>query len=134
MPRPLPRLLSLLIALAASPLLADRLDPGTMVSLPVEIANAGTEPIACEAEIAHWFASDLGRIEPGTSAVLDLWRDPITGTRAARNEKGEFLPLERAWCGLAGQAYATRWPLPLAADTTALAVACAPEGAQLICR
>jgi hypothetical protein len=120
--------------MAATPALADTLDPAAMVSIPVSIANVGPEPIACEAEIAHWFASDLGRIEPGATATLDLWRDPDTGTRAARNAKGEFLPLERAWCGLAGQAYATRWPLPLVAGTTALAVACAPESARLVCR
>ncbi len=134
MPSPLPFVVFVAAALAATPPAAEALDPAAMVLLPVEIANAGPEPIACEAEIAHWFAADLGRIEPGASATLDLWRDPATGTRATRNAGGEFLPLERAWCGLAGRAYATRWPLPLTPGTTALAVACAPEGARLSCR
>jgi hypothetical protein len=134
---PLPRLarLALIVAALAPPAsAAEALDPAGLVPLPVTVANAGPAAIACEAEVAHWFALALGTVAPGAAAPLDLWRDPATGTRAVRNARGEFLPLERAWCGLAGQAYATRWPLPLTPDTTALAVACAPEGARLVCR
>lgn len=110
-------------------------DPGSLVAVPVEVHNSGAAPILCQAEIAHWFATDLARIAPGGSANLDLRFDPLTGTWAAMNTRGEALPVERAWCGLEGRTYETRWDLSLGRDEPkARQLHCRGEGAGLDCR
>lgn len=102
-----------------------------MQSVPVTVVNAGAEPVNCQAEIAHWFSAELASIAPGRDASLDIWRDPATGSHATRNEHGEFLPVERAWCGIEGRAYVTRWQITLAPDTR---LTCAPAGDRLVCQ
>lgn len=105
-----------------------------LVSVPVEIHNSGEAPILCQAEIAHWFATDLARIEPGEGANLDLHFEPATGTWAVINRRGEALPAERAWCGLAGRTYETRWDVSLARDQPqARQFDCRAEGDRLNC-
>ena len=108
-------------------------------ALVVRIANAGADPITCHAEVAHWFATDLGEIAPGANLALDLWRDPATGTVTTRNTAGEFLPVERAWCGVKGRAYQTRWQITLnrAADGRPVAdqsLTCTARDGGLDCR
>jgi len=110
-------------------------DRGSLIAAPVEIHNSGTAPILCQAEIAHWFATDLARIAPGNRASLDLRFDPASGTWAVMNTRGEALPLERAWCGLEGRTYETRWNLSLGRDQPqAQQLDCHAEGAGLDCR
>lgn len=110
-----------------------------MEPLAVSIANAAGTPITCHAEVAHWFSADLGEVAPGAERPLDLWRDPATGAVATRNAGGEFLPVERAWCGLGGRAYETRWQITLnsAADAPAPApqrLSCSVQDDRLACR
>lgn len=94
--------------------------------IPTEIRNSGASAILCQAEIAHWFATDLALIEPGGTAVLDLRFEATTGTWAVINAEGEALPLERAWCGVEGRTYETRWTLVLEREH--------PEPARLDCQ
>lgn len=106
---------------------------------PVTLRNDGAEPITCHAEIAHWFAADLGAAAPGADVVIDLWRNPATGEVTTRNAKAELLPVERAWCGVAGRAYQTRWQIPLtratgAAPGAGTRFACTVQEGRLACR
>jgi len=97
--------------------------------------NSGKVPILCQAEIAHWFAADLASIAPGERASLDLRFDTLSGAWAAMNARGEALPVERAWCGLKGRTYETRWNLTLGRDQPRpRQLDCRPEGAGLNCR
>jgi hypothetical protein len=106
-----------------------------LVSVPVEVLNSGTAAILCQAEIAHWFGTDLASIEPGGRASLDLRFDTLSGTWATMNARGEALPVERAWCGLKGRTYETRWDLTLGRDKPqARQISCREEGAGLDCR
>jgi hypothetical protein len=110
-------------------------DGAGMAAVAVELSNTGAAAVTCHAEIAHWFAADLARIAPGQSGTLDLWRDPATGTYATRNARGEFMPVERVWCGLEGQAYRTRWLLALPQPAPArMTLSCAAEAGRLACR
>ena len=104
-----------------------------MVAVPVTVMNAGTEPVSCQAEIAHWFSAELASIAPGRDRALDIWRDPATGSHATRNEHGEFLPVERAWCGIEGRAYVTRWQITLK-PAMPRRLTCAAAGDRLACR
>ncbi len=90
------------------------------------VANAGREPLACNADIAHWYSVELAAVAPGKTASLELWFDPSSGTYAALNDKRENLPVERLWCGIEGRAYATRSQIAL--DNGA-----APAARQLTC-
>lgn len=130
--RPLAVALPLLLAAAGATATvpAEGLEP-----LDLQVTNAGAAAIACEAEIAHWFSADMGRAAPGEMLALDLWRNPASGVHATRNSAGEFLPVERVFCGLAGRAFATRWVVPLHPDAPAgRRLSCAPDGDRLTCR
>ena len=102
---------------------------GNLSRLSISIENVGDVPIECRAEIAHWFAAPLGIVAPKHDSELDLWVDASTGTIATRNEKQEFLPVERVWCGVEGRAYETRWLLPLERRLEAV-----PAPRRLSCR
>jgi hypothetical protein len=107
--------------------------------LTLTVTNAGSEPIACHADIAHWYSLELAKAAPGTALEIELWFDPKTGTYAALNDKRENLPVERLWCGIDGHAYATRALVSLDrhAETlpaTKRALSCAESGDRLVCR
>lgn len=114
------------LALAGPALAAKTVDSHGLVAVPVEVRNSGNTPILCQAEIAHWFAMDLARIAPDETVSLDLRFSRPTGTWAAINARGEALPVERAWCGVEGRTFETRWNLELGRD--------APQPLQLDCR
>ncbi|RST85046.1 hypothetical protein EJC49_17875 [Aquibium carbonis] len=114
---------------------AETVDPRGLVRLPVDVRNSGDAVIRCQAEIAHWFAADLASIEPGQQASLDLRYDTVSGAWATMNVHGEALPLERAWCGVEGRTYETRFDLDLGRDQPqARRLDCRAEGAGLTCR
>lgn len=108
-----------LLFLLAGPALAAEHGPavrtGTegLEAVSLQVANAGAVPIACEAQIAHWFALPVALADPGQVAEAVLWRDPVTGTVHLTNDRGEALPVERLWCGLAGRTWATRAPVAI---------------------
>lgn len=135
MSSPLPFTVAIFLVLTAPATAGKTVNRDNLVAVPVEIHNSGAAHILCQAEIAHWFATDLARIAPGGSASLDLRFDTQTGTWAAMNTRGEALPVERAWCGLEGHTYETRWNLSLGRDhPQALQLDCRGEGAGLSCR
>ena len=80
---------------------------------PVVIRNAGPLAIACTAEYAHWYSSEIGTAEAGKELNAELWFEIATGTYVMLNARQENLPVERLWCGIGGNAYATRAVLPL---------------------
>ena len=109
--------------------------PENLVSIPAEIRNSGSEAILCQAEIAHWFATDLATIPPGAATRLDLRFEPATGIWAVINAIGEALPVERVWCGLKGRTYETRSTLRLARRQPQPAhLDCRAEASGLVCR
>lgn len=113
----------------------ETVDPHGLVRLPIDVRNSGDAVIRCQAEIAHWFAADLASIDPGRQASLDLRYDTLSGTWATLNVRGEALPLERAWCGVEGRTYETRWDLKLGRDQPqAQQLDCRAEGSGLTCR
>ena len=123
------------LASAAPAAAAKTVDKANLVAAAVEIANSGAAPVLCQAEIAHWFAMDLATIAPGRKAALGLYFDTKTGTWAAINAVGEALPVERAWCGLQGHTYETRWNIDLGRDRPeARQFDCRATGARLDCR
>lgn len=106
-----------------------------LVAVALDIRNDGSAPILCQAEIAHWFATDLARVVPGETASLGLRVNTRSGTWAAMNTAGEALPVERAWCGLEGRTYETRFDLGLkSAKPQARQLNCRAEGKSLACR
>lgn len=128
--------LALGLATAAS---AEQHVKGTdgLTPLTVVVDNAGPEPLACGAAVAHWYSVDLGAAAAGASVTIDLWRDPASGAVYALNPSRDRLPIERLWCGLAGRSWATRAEIDLprrpgTADDIALS--CAPAGERLACR
>ena len=70
MSSPLPFTVALLMLLTAPAIAGKTVDRDSLVAAPVEILNSGAAPILCQAEIAHWFATDLARIVPA-HAVCD---------------------------------------------------------------
>ncbi len=114
---------------------AETVDMQGLIAVPVEVLNSGTATILCQAEIAHWFGTDLASIEPGESGTLDLRFDTLSGTWATMNTRGEALPVERVWCGLKGRTYETRWNLKLDRDKPqARQISCRGTGPGLDCR
>jgi hypothetical protein len=106
-----------------------------LVPAPAEIKNSGSETILCQAEIAHWFSTDLASVAPRETVSLDLRFDRSTGTWAVINAVGEALPVERVWCGVKGRTYETRSALRL--DRTqpkAIRLDCRAETSGLVCR
>ncbi|RUV60703.1 MAG: hypothetical protein EOS23_24705 [Mesorhizobium sp.] len=105
--------------------------------VPLTISNAGREALSCNADFAHWYSATIATAAPGKSASVELWFDPKTGTFAILNDKRENLPVERLWCGLASQAYATRVQIALDRTSAAkgqVAVTCSSADDRLACR
>jgi hypothetical protein len=123
------------LALAVPAAAGGVIDPKGLVRMPVEVRNSGEAPLLCQAEIAHWFETDLAVVPPGASASLDLRFDTVSGAWAAMNARGEALPLQRAWCGEQGRAYETRFDLALGpAHPQARRLDCRAEQASVACR
>lgn len=128
---PFQELLSILLAIMVTATTSAA--SAEMEAVPLTVVNTGRESVNCQAEIAHWFSAELASIAPGRDASLDIWRDPASGGHATRNEHGEFLPVERAWCGIEGRAYVTRWQIKLS-PAMPRRLTCAAAGDRLDCR
>lgn len=102
------------------------------------INNLAAEPIICNAQIAHWYSVVLAKADPDKIAEIEFWRDPETGTLSVLNDSAENMPVEAAWCGLAGQAYKTRSALKLerqpGAGQAHRSVSCHSSENRLLCR
>lgn len=123
------------LALTAPAMAAKTVNPDHLVAVPIEIRNTSSAPVLCQAEIAHWFATDLATIAPGERAELGLRFDTATGTWAAMNAKGEALPVERAWCGFEGRTFETRFDLTLEREKPQpRTIDCTAEDQRLGCR
>lgn len=113
----------ILLPIFASPALAVELRPA-----PVDVTNKGTAPIACVAQLAHWFSTGLGTAEPGETLRIPLRLEPSTRTYVLLNVKNDHMPVEALWCGIAGKAYETR----AAIERGQTEVSCAGTG-RLVC-
>ncbi|MEI5676709.1 hypothetical protein G6N74_10055 [Mesorhizobium sp. CGMCC 1.15528] len=133
----LPLMLTLATSAQATELRHITVRTGTDGLSPVSltVANAGKEPLACNADIAHWYSVELTAVAPGKAAQIELWFDPKSGTYAALNDKRENLPVERLWCGIEGRAYATRSQIALdhGAAPAALQLTCSDKTGRLVC-
>lgn len=103
-----------------------------------EAVNGSGRPIACTAQIAHWFSFPVGRAAPGGAVRSGLLSDPSTGTVFIDNGAGDLLPVETLWCGFEGRAWETRHVVPLARRRGEapgdVAVTCTPGDGRLRCR
>jgi hypothetical protein len=105
--------------------------------VPLTISNSGNEGLSCNADFAHWYSAGIATVEPGKSALVELWFDAKTGTFTILNDKRENLPVERLWCGLSGRAYATRVQITLDRADAAKgerSVSCSVAQDSLVCR
>ncbi len=82
-------------------------------SFEVAVKNTGETVLACDASIAHWYSNALGDIEPGETLRFVLRADAASGTVFLRNDVGDDMPVQRLWCGLKGQSWATRAEISL---------------------
>src|SRR4051794_34667475 len=112
----IPRLTLFLIG----PALADEV---AFLQIQMEVKNRSERPIACSAQLAHWFSVELGAAAPQASISVALVYDPASGTVFIPNDSGDRMPIEIAWCGFEGSAWETRSQLDLAKATEA-AIAC----------
>lgn len=126
---------AVLLSMAGPAHAGKTVDMEGLVAVDLAVRNDGAEPILCQAEIAHWFATDLARVAPGETVSLGLRVNTNSGTYAAMNTAGEALPVERAWCGLEGRTYASRFDLGLkSAKPQAGQLSCRAEGDRLACQ
>lgn len=106
--------------------------------VPVDVRNTGVVPLSCTIELAHWYSITLAEALPGGRTVIDLWFDPAKGTYLILNDKQENMPVEAAWCGIAGRAYQTRTLMVLDRNTGASPqpreMTCAASGDRLLCK
>ena len=106
--------------------------------VPVDVRNTGVVPLSCTIELAHWYSITLGDALPGGRTVIDLWFDPAKGAYLILNGKQENMPVEAAWCGIAGRAYQTRTPIVLDRNTGAnpqpREMTCTASGDRLLCK
>lgn len=82
-------------------------------SFEVAVKNTGETVLACDASIAHWYSNALGDIAPGETLRFVLRADAGSGTVFLRNDLGDDMPVQRVWCGLKGQSWATRAEISL---------------------
>ncbi len=82
-------------------------------SFEVAVKNTGETVLACDASIAHWYSNALGDIAPGETLRFVLRADAGSGTVFLRNDVGDDMPVQRVWCGLKGQSWATRAEIAL---------------------
>lgn len=82
-------------------------------SFEVAVKNTGETVLACDASIAHWYSNALGEVAPGETLRFVLRADAASGTVFLRNAVGDDMPVQRVWCGLKGQSWATRAEISL---------------------
>lgn len=111
---------------------------GGLIHVPVEVTNASSEAMSCTLQLAHWYSIDLGTTAPGHNALIDLWFDRSSATYLILNDKQENMPVEAAWCGLAGRAYETRSEISLRRhagnNPVARKITCVAPGGRLSCK
>ena len=136
-----------MVVLAAGAARAERYVPysgietGTegQVEIALSVENRGSGPIACTAQLAHWYSAPLGEAEGGDIIRAVLWHDPGDGTLSLLNDGQDRMPVEAIWCGPvdAPDVARTRVTLPIQAGPlpgAAIARACGPDGTgALIC-
>jgi len=109
-----------------------------LIPAPAVIVNTGREPLACTAQLAHWYSRVVGMAAPGAGARVNLWFDPVTGTYLILNDKRENMPVEALWCGIAGRAYITRAMIDLDRRIGAKAgtreIICAASNNRVVCK
>jgi hypothetical protein len=108
-------------------------DEVAFLQISVEVKNRSGRPIACSAQLAHWFSVELGGAAPQTSISIGLVSDPATGTVFILNDASDRMPIEAAWCGFKGNAWETRSQLDItkAAD---ISISCDAVAGRLSCR
>lgn len=106
---------------------------GTVGTTPiaVTIRNATGSPITCQAALAHWYSSDLGRLPSGSTLPVVLHHDPENGEISLLNDTADRMPVEALWCGLpdSSEIARTRLTLPIRRSPApaALTFVCAIE-------
>lgn len=85
-----------------------------LTALRMDIVNTGELAISCNANLAHWYSLELGRVAHGMQLSAPLWVNPETAAVFVLNPIGDQMPVERLWCGVAGRSWETRFEMPLA--------------------
>lgn len=109
-----------------------------LTPVPLDVTNASEASLLCIGELAHWYSTEVARIETGATVRVDLWFDPKFGTYTLLNDSDENMPLEALWCGRAGRAYETRGRILLDRSPDrvpdALTLACTLLDGQVRCK
>lgn len=130
-----------LLALATGPAAAEDAAP-EVTYLPVHVTaeNQTGGPLECQAVAGHWYSFDLGTGAVGATMTFDMAVDPMTGTVVMWNSAMDPVPIESVYCGVAGEAWDTRFTFPLRriaetaeADETS-AFVCEAAAGRVTCR
>jgi hypothetical protein len=100
--------------------------------ISVEVKNRSGRPIACSAQLAHWFSTELGSAAPDGAISAGFMSDPATGTVFILNDPGERIPVEAAWCGFSGKEWETRSQLNFT-EADEIHILCEARGERLSC-
>jgi hypothetical protein len=138
---PLPLLvIGMALAVAAAAEETEPVARGTagLVALPFAAKNGSPGRIVCSAALAHWYSVEFGAAARDETVWATLWYDPRSGTTFVLNAREDRMPIQALWCGLAGQAWATRAAVALpqraGAAPQPLRLTCTPDGGGLACR
>lgn len=108
-----------------------------LTPIPVDIANGSDTDISCKVSLAHWFADDVGRAGPGERVTGTLWFDRHNGTLYFLNALEDRMPVERLWCGPAGNTWQNRFEVVLrrkaGQDIKPIQLKCAAQDGVFTC-
>lgn len=106
--------------------------------ISVTIKNASEMPIACGATLAHWYSQPIGTVQAGADLRATLWQNQSTGAVYLLNQLEDRMPVERLWCGVAGQSWETRSEITFerraGVRVEAIVMTCASKSDELLCR
>lgn len=121
---------------AAQPAMPQRGIQG-LLPFAVGIKNSGVSPLDCQVTTAHWYSVALGLVSHGRALTAPLWKDLASGEVFILNRHQDRMPVQRFWCGIAGQSWQTRYEVSLpnrrALRPHDILLACADHGGSVQC-
>ena len=79
-----------------------------LLPFTLTVSNSGTSPLDCQATTAHWYSVGLGQVDAGKKISAPLWKYVASGEVFILNSHQDRMPVQRIWCGAAGQSWQTR--------------------------
>ncbi|XBS68700.1 hypothetical protein ABK905_19100 [Acerihabitans sp. KWT182] len=109
-----------------------------LLPFSLTVGNDGTYALDCQATTAHWYSVTLGQVDAGKQLSARLWKDPASGEVIILNHHQDRMPVQRIWCGAAGQSWQTRSEVRLPTERQqppqSIAMICAYRVGPIDCR